>query len=97
MSQMPSESCNAANTRPQHSGCFSSFVTVFLSGIGVFWLISGSIILPGKAIYITGTAARLTALVWLAAWLAPSVCQWKRRLERKSGPSSQEIENETTN
>jgi len=97
MSQMPSESCDAENTRPQHSGCFSSLVTVFLLGIGVFWLISGSIILPGKAIYITGTAARLTALLWLAVWLVPPVCQWKQRLERKPDPSSQEIENETTN
>lgn len=67
------------------SGCLFLCVTLFLVALGLFWLISGAIIIPYKAVYVTGTPARVVAILWIVVVLLFSFPRKPRR-NLKRGP-----------
>ncbi|MBP9572989.1 MAG: hypothetical protein WBK37_04660, partial [Kiritimatiellia bacterium] len=48
------------------SGCLALCGTTFLVIIGLYWLITGEIIIPYQAIFVTGVPARIAAVLWIA-------------------------------
>lgn len=56
------------NPRPPEQttpGCLTLCVTAFLVLVGLYWLITGEIIIPYKAVFVTGVSARIVAVLWI--------------------------------
>lgn len=56
---------NLRQSEQKTSGCLTLCVTVFLVIIGAYWLITGEIIIPYKAVFVTGVPARIVAVLWI--------------------------------
>jgi len=71
-----------AKNKGHRSGCFSILITLLLSLVGAYWFMTGEIILPRKAIIVTGPPARIVGLLWMAIWLIPPLSRlWARNRE----------------
>jgi hypothetical protein len=63
----------AKQSRFNPPGCLVLCVTAFLVLVGLYWLITGEIIIPYKAVYVTGLSARIVAVLWILFSLGLSV------------------------
>ena len=66
-------------TRHNRPGCFFLCITALLAGVGVIWLLTGSIDISYKDIHLKGLHARGLALIWIMFWLFPIITSCRKK------------------
>ena len=61
----PPHESNSVPSKRSGPGCISLCVTGFLVLVGLLMLIDGEVIIPYRAVYITGVPARIFAVLWI--------------------------------